>query len=37
VERLRPEKRFKDLDDLVAQIRSDAERAAELLTQEPPA
>jgi riboflavin kinase/FMN adenylyltransferase len=37
VERLRPEKRFRDLDDLVAQIRSDAEQAAELLAQEPPA
>jgi len=37
VDRLRPEKRFEDLDDLVAQIRSDAEQAAELLAQEPPA
>ena len=37
VDRLRPEKRFKDLDDLVAQIRSDAEQAADLLAQEPPA
>ena len=37
VDRLRPEKRFEDLDDLVAQIRSDAEQSAELLAQEPPA
>lgn len=35
VARLRPEKRFENLDELVAQIRSDAERAAELLAQEP--
>jgi riboflavin kinase/FMN adenylyltransferase len=35
VERLRPEKRFNDIDELVAQIRSDAERAAGLLAQEP--
>ena len=37
VERLRPEKRFADLDDLAAQIQADAERAAGLLAQEPPA
>jgi riboflavin kinase/FMN adenylyltransferase len=37
VDRLRPEKRFKNPDDLVAQVRSDAERAADLLAQEPPA
>lgn len=37
VDRLRPEKRFQDLDNLVAQIRSDAEQAAGLLSQEPPA
>jgi riboflavin kinase/FMN adenylyltransferase len=36
VERLRPEKRFADLDDLAAQIQADAERAAGLLAQEPP-
>ncbi len=35
VDRLRPEKRFENLDELVAQIRSDVERAAELLAQEP--
>jgi riboflavin kinase/FMN adenylyltransferase len=35
VERLRPEKRFEDLDGLVMQIRSDAEQADELLAQEP--
>lgn len=37
VDRLRSEKRFQNLDDLVAQIRSDAEQAADLLAQEPPA
>jgi riboflavin kinase/FMN adenylyltransferase len=37
VERLRPEKRFADLDDLTGQIRADAERAAALLAQEPSA
>lgn len=37
VDRLRPERRFTDLDDLAGQIQSDAERAAELLDQEPPA
>ncbi|GAB4528532.1 MAG: bifunctional riboflavin kinase/FAD synthetase [Anaerolineae bacterium] len=36
VERLRPEKRFVDLDDLAAQIRADSEQAARLLAQEPP-
>ena len=36
VDRLRPEKRFENLDELMAQIRSDAERAAELLGQEAP-
>jgi riboflavin kinase/FMN adenylyltransferase len=36
VERLRPEKRFENLDELVAQIRSDAERAAKLLAKESP-
>jgi riboflavin kinase/FMN adenylyltransferase len=35
VERLRPEKRFNDLQELVSQIRSDAQRAAELLAHEP--
>jgi riboflavin kinase/FMN adenylyltransferase len=35
VERLRPERRFENLDELVAQIRSDAEQAAELLAREP--
>ena len=35
VERLRPEKRFADLDDLTGQIRADAERAAVLLAKEP--
>jgi riboflavin kinase/FMN adenylyltransferase len=34
VERLRPEKRFNDIDELVAQIRADAERAADLLARE---
>jgi riboflavin kinase/FMN adenylyltransferase len=37
VDRLRPEQRFQDLHDLVAQIQFDAERAADLLDQEPPA
>jgi riboflavin kinase/FMN adenylyltransferase len=37
VERLRPEKRFEDLDDLTGQIQADAERAAVLLAQEPSA
>lgn len=37
VERLRPEKRFADLDDLTGQIHADAERAAALLAQEPSA
>lgn len=36
VERLRPERRFKNLDELVAQIRADAECAAELLAQDSP-
>jgi riboflavin kinase/FMN adenylyltransferase len=36
VERLRPEKRFENLDDLVTQIRADAIQAAKLLAQEPP-
>lgn len=36
VERLRPEKRFNDLHELVAQIRFDSEQAVELLTREPP-
>ena len=35
VERLRPEKRFNDLDELIAQIQSDIEQATDLLTQEP--
>ena len=35
VERLRPEIRFENLEELVAQIRSDAERTAELLAQAP--
>ncbi len=35
VERLRPEIRFENLEELVAQIRSDTERAAELLGQAP--
>jgi riboflavin kinase/FMN adenylyltransferase len=35
VDRLRPERRFTDLDDLAGQIQSDAERAARLLDQEP--
>ncbi len=34
VERLRPEKRFDNLDELVAQIQFDADRAAKLLAQE---
>lgn len=37
VERLRPEKRFADLNDLMLQIRTDSEQAAALLAQEPPA
>jgi riboflavin kinase/FMN adenylyltransferase len=37
VDRLRPERRFSDLDDLAVQIQSDSERALELLAQEPPA
>jgi riboflavin kinase/FMN adenylyltransferase len=36
VERLRPERRFENLDELVAQIQSDAEQATELLAREPP-
>jgi riboflavin kinase/FMN adenylyltransferase len=36
VERLRPEKRFTDLDALAVQIRSDSEQAAMLLAKEPP-
>ncbi len=35
VERLRPEKRFENLDDLIRQIRADSVQAAELLAQEP--
>jgi riboflavin kinase/FMN adenylyltransferase len=35
VERLRPEKRFQDLNDLVAQIHSDIDRALEILAREP--
>ena len=35
VERLRPEIRFENLEELVTQIRSDAERTAELLGQAP--
>jgi len=34
VERLRPEKKFSSIDELVAQIRHDAEQARRLLTQE---
>lgn len=34
VERLRPEKKFSSIDELVAQIRHDAEQARQLLTQE---
>jgi riboflavin kinase/FMN adenylyltransferase len=37
VDRLRPERRFTDLVDLAGQIQSDAERATNLLDQEPPA
>lgn len=36
VERLRPEKRFENLDDLIRQIRADSLQAAELLAREPP-
>ncbi len=36
VERLRPEKRFENLDELAAQIRADIAQAAELLAQEKP-
>jgi riboflavin kinase/FMN adenylyltransferase len=35
VERLRPEKRFSDLDDLTKQIQTDAKQAATLLAREP--
>lgn len=34
VERLRPEKRFENLDELMAQIQADADQAVELLAQE---